>query len=290
MRAAVSNQFLSAFIVANGARRFGASAGPIQPRPNRPALVGDYRSEHLFVLKMGWELHRRCQHQISQCEQELAAALEQLPDRGNPPKRPCPPSPKARRSTRACARASTANWAWIRPPSRPRNTFAPSWACVRDIGFTPAQVAAQAADSDYLDYVLKCLGVMQNAAQQWTAWKDLTRDVGSLPTAGSSCPDARLLEKLRAYNFPKCSSTTCLKLFSPGLTMANSRLAFSTESLACAALTVMFEPNSRRMEPGGALDGSVGPSTSRILRTASRLHKPARCTFACRAAGARLLF
>ena len=51
--------------------------------------------------------------------------------------------------------------------------------------------------------------------------------------------------------------------------MPSSRLAFSSESLACAALTMMVWPNSRRMEPGGALDGSVGPRTSRILRTAS---------------------
>src|ERR1017187_4474058 len=57
--------------------------------------------------------------------------------------------------------------------------------------------------------------------------------------------------------FPNASSMTCLKLFSPGLTMPNSRLALSGESLACAALTMMVEPNSRRMEPGGALDGSV---------------------------------
>jgi hypothetical protein len=56
------------------------------------------------------------------------------------------------------------------------------------IGLTPAQVAAQAADSDYLDYVLKCLGVMQNAAQQWTAWKDLTRDGGSPPATGTPVP------------------------------------------------------------------------------------------------------
>ncbi len=46
---------------------------------------------------MGWELHRRCQHQISQCEQELAAALEQLPDRGNPPERPLPAKPKGKK-------------------------------------------------------------------------------------------------------------------------------------------------------------------------------------------------
>jgi hypothetical protein len=41
------------------------------------------------------------------------------------------------------------------------------------------------------------------------------------------------------------------------------------ESEACAALTMMVEPNSRRIDPGGALAGSVGPRTSRILRTAS---------------------
>jgi len=32
------------------------------------------------------------------------------------------------------------------------------------------------------------------------------------------------------------------------LTIPVSRLAFSHESLACAALTMMVEPNSRRME------------------------------------------
>ncbi len=56
------------------------------------------------------------------------------------------------------------------------------------LGVTPAQVAAQAADSDYLEYVLKCLGIMQNAAQQWTAWKDLTRDGGTPPTNGAPVP------------------------------------------------------------------------------------------------------
>ncbi len=32
---------------------------------------------------------------------------------------------------------------------------------------------------------------------------------------------------------------------------------------------MMLDPNSRRIEPGGALEGSVGPSTSRILPMAS---------------------
>jgi hypothetical protein len=56
------------------------------------------------------------------------------------------------------------------------------------LNVAPAQVSAQAADSDYLEYVLKCLGIMQNAAQQWTGWKDLTRDGGTLPTAGAPVP------------------------------------------------------------------------------------------------------
>jgi transposase len=61
------------------------------------ALVGDYRREHLFVLKMGWELYRSYQHQISLCEQELAAALERLPDRVNPQERPLPAKPKGKK-------------------------------------------------------------------------------------------------------------------------------------------------------------------------------------------------
>ncbi len=40
------------------------------------------------------------------------------------------------------------------------------------------------------------------------------------------------------------------------------------EAVYVAALTMMVWPNSRRIEPGGAFDGSVGPSTSRILATA----------------------
>src|SRR5665213_941477 len=56
------------------------------------------------------------------------------------------------------------------------------------VGVTPAQVTAQAADSDYLEYVLKCLGIMQNAAQQWTGWKDLARAGGMPPATGTPVP------------------------------------------------------------------------------------------------------
>lgn len=56
------------------------------------------------------------------------------------------------------------------------------------LGVTAAQVAGQAADSDYQEYVLNCLGIMQNAAQQWTSWKDLTRDGGAPPAGGAPVP------------------------------------------------------------------------------------------------------
>jgi uncharacterized protein YaiE (UPF0345 family) len=52
------------------------------------------------------------------------------------------------------------------------------------LGVAPAQVTAQAADADYMNYVLGGLDVMQNGAQQWTAWKDLTRDGGVPPATG----------------------------------------------------------------------------------------------------------
>jgi transposase len=61
------------------------------------ALVGDYREEHLFVLKMGWELYHSHQRQISQCEQALADAMERLPDRVNPEQKPLPARPKGKK-------------------------------------------------------------------------------------------------------------------------------------------------------------------------------------------------
>src|SRR5438034_1360522 len=47
------------------------------------------------------------------------------------------------------------------------------------LGVTPAQVAGQAADSDYFAYVLACQATMRNGSQQWTAWKDLVRGGGT---------------------------------------------------------------------------------------------------------------
>ena len=61
------------------------------------ALVGDYRSEHLFVLQMAYELYQVYQQKISRCEQELAAALERLPDRVNLQERPLAAKPKGKK-------------------------------------------------------------------------------------------------------------------------------------------------------------------------------------------------
>jgi transposase len=65
------------------------------------ALVGDYRSEHLFVLKMGWELYHSYQDKISQCELALAEALEQLPERVNLQERPLADKPKGKKMDEA---------------------------------------------------------------------------------------------------------------------------------------------------------------------------------------------
>ena len=56
------------------------------------------------------------------------------------------------------------------------------------LGLTAGQIAAQAADAAYFDYTLKCLAVMSNGSQQWTAWKSLTRGGGTAPA--SSAPVA----------------------------------------------------------------------------------------------------
>jgi len=71
---------------------------------------------------------------------------------------------------------------------------------------------------------------------------------------------------------------TARKLFSPTFTIFISRSAFSTESLACAALTMIVEPNSRRIDPGGALEGSVGPAHRESCRWPPRLRKSTQCT------------
>ncbi len=42
------------------------------------ALEGDWRSEHLFVLKVAWENWKQAQHQIQKCDQQLLEYTRQL--------------------------------------------------------------------------------------------------------------------------------------------------------------------------------------------------------------------
>ena len=60
-----------------------------------------------------------------------------------------------------------------------KNTVGPY---VADLGYSPAQVSGQSDDSDYFGYVLQCQEIIQNASRQWTAWKDLQRHGGKVPT------------------------------------------------------------------------------------------------------------
>jgi hypothetical protein len=53
------------------------------------------------------------------------------------------------------------------------------------LNVTPAQVTAQAADSDYFNYLLACRDVMANGAQQWNGWKSLIRAGGTPPPSGA---------------------------------------------------------------------------------------------------------
>jgi len=55
------------------------------------ALAGDYRVEHLFVLRSALELYRTYEAKIAECDKELARQLEQLPDRVDIKAKPLPP-------------------------------------------------------------------------------------------------------------------------------------------------------------------------------------------------------
>lgn len=61
------------------------------------ALVGDYRTEHLFVLKSAWELYQVYEAQIARCEERLAEELARLPDRVNPQAQPLPAKPAGKK-------------------------------------------------------------------------------------------------------------------------------------------------------------------------------------------------
>ena len=58
------------------------------PRAIQRALVGDYRPEHLFVLRQAFELYHTYQQKIEHCEQEIVRAIAQLPDKVDPSLKP----------------------------------------------------------------------------------------------------------------------------------------------------------------------------------------------------------
>lgn len=55
------------------------------------ALVGDYRREHLFVLRQAFELFHSYEEKIAACEQEIITELARLPDKVDPALKPLPP-------------------------------------------------------------------------------------------------------------------------------------------------------------------------------------------------------
>ena len=57
------------------------------------ALVGDWRTEHLFTLRQAREAYRHCQTQIRECDAEIEQRLAQLRSRVDPTQTPPPPPP-----------------------------------------------------------------------------------------------------------------------------------------------------------------------------------------------------
>lgn len=61
------------------------------PTTIQKALVGDYRKEHLFVLKMAFELYHTYEEKIQACDQEILAELCGLPEKVDLALKPLPP-------------------------------------------------------------------------------------------------------------------------------------------------------------------------------------------------------
>jgi transposase len=55
------------------------------------ALKGDYRSEHMFLLKVAFELHGTYETKIHQCDEQVIAEMAKLPARVDPKHKPLPP-------------------------------------------------------------------------------------------------------------------------------------------------------------------------------------------------------
>jgi len=66
-------------------RRVKASPSTIEK-----ALKGDYRAEHLFVLKMAFELHDTYEKKIHLCDEQVIAEMAKLPTRVEAKEKPLP--------------------------------------------------------------------------------------------------------------------------------------------------------------------------------------------------------
>lgn len=66
-------------------RRVRASASAIQK-----ALQGDYRSEHLFVLQLAWDLYHTYEAKIAACDERIAQAVADLPVKADASLQPPP--------------------------------------------------------------------------------------------------------------------------------------------------------------------------------------------------------
>ena len=66
-------------------RRVKASTATIEK-----ALKGDYRAEHLFVLRTAFELHASYESKIHLCDEQVIAEMAKLPTRIDPKQKPLP--------------------------------------------------------------------------------------------------------------------------------------------------------------------------------------------------------
>jgi len=65
------------------------------------ALKGQYRAEHLFVLRDALELYDAYQTKIAECDKQIAALLSKIQQAGPPDLPPPPPPARIRKKTRA---------------------------------------------------------------------------------------------------------------------------------------------------------------------------------------------
>jgi len=73
-------------------RRVRASQATIEQ-----ALRGDYRIEHLFLLRSAFDLHQTYEQKIHLCDEQIIAQLAQLPTRVDLKEKPTPPRKPGRR-------------------------------------------------------------------------------------------------------------------------------------------------------------------------------------------------